>query len=203
MVPHRLKSKDPANRRGVCSICGPTNIVRITRGSTVTYKCGTKHADDKAKYRNRHRRRHYPPSPHALTWRDIELGIGLCPIDGEVAIVPFARGWTCKIRATELGGWRSKPALKCAVCGKYDTRYNPVTPTSSTEAHCETCRELLRNGPTPRDLAVPLNLGLAFGKDTKEANVGAHYVVDADWLNPDFVPDVENAVPGWKTLGER
>lgn len=197
MVYHRLSQKDPRKRVAVCSVCGP---VRMAKNGP-SWMCANKKADLQASWYNRNGRKAYLPSAHALTWRDTELRIGLCPIDGEVEIVPFARGWTCKVRAKELGGWRSTPALKCAMCGKYDTRHNPVSPTSSTEAHCEGCRELLRNGPTPKSQTVPVNLGVAFGAEP-HGEVGAHYVIDFDWLNPDYMIESEQAVLGWKTLGE-
>jgi hypothetical protein len=195
---HRLTQRDPETRTAVCSVCGPT---RMTRNGK-SWMCSNKKADLLASWHNRGGRKRYPPSPHALTWRDIELGIGLCPIDGEVAIVPFARGWACKVRATELGGWRQYPALRCTVCSKYDSRHNPVSSTSSTEALCAGCREARRNGPTPRDWVAPINLGVVYGLEAG-GDVGAHFVVDADWLNPDWMPDHESAVPGWKTLGAK
>lgn len=197
---HRLSHIDKVKRSGTCSICGPVRIFRNGK----YYMCGVKKAELRRAWFNKHGRK-AKPSPHALLQKDPVTRLGVCPIDGPVEIVPFARGWACKIRADELGGGRAEPAKKCYLCGKYDSQHNPVSSTELRDM-CEGCARLMHSGPTPAraEQAEATAVGAAFDRSPSEGgNLGAHMVSNFDWLNPDYMPDYESVVPGWKTLGAK
>ena len=195
---HRLTDRDPVLRTAVCSICGP---VRMSRNGK-SWMCSNKKADLRASWYNRNPRR-AKPSEHALTSKDTQNRLGICPVCGPVEIVPYARGWACANRAAELGHSQAEPHPKCSVCGNYHSRHNPVSPTSG---QCEACARLLYQGTEPRGPSDEAAMAQAFGPAHAAhdgTSLGAHMVTNFEWMNPEYIPDYESAVPGWKTIGDK
>jgi hypothetical protein len=202
---HRLTILDAETRQGLCSICGPIRLARNGK----SWVCSVQKADLRASWYNRNKRK-AKPSAHALVEKDPVNRLGICPIDGPVDIVPFARGWACSVRAAELNHHQAEPHAKCSVCGNFDSRHNPVSPTGSQgQLRCEACARLLYQGTEPNVLADTSVIAAAFGSSVGRdghqggGHSGAHMVSNFEWLNPEYMPDYESAVPGWKTLGAK
>lgn len=68
---------------------------------------------------------------------------------------------------------------------------------------CEACHRLMgwTIGTEPNHERQVRAMATIFGDNDLSESLGAHMVSNVDLLNPEYMPDYESAVPGWKTLG--
>lgn len=173
---HHLTEKDPELRRAVCSVCGSTDIKPAGRG----WRCATKsRLDNRLYFRDHPERRSKKESAHRLE-------DGECAMCGPVQPVPYGRGWACPNGTTRR---QANPNL-CRDCLDVGDRVDLV------DGWCPRCSRslnqiLLDEADTHRQLAAA-----GLGDWSGFSLVGG-------WLDPEYMPDYETAVPGWKTLGRR
>ena len=188
-VTHSLTNIDPAEMAGDCSVCGPKVPVQKVSARRADYACRTARREARRNYRQAHpyrvaeeKSRHRHGSPHRLA------PDGLCAICGPVKAVVHGRGVMCGNRAEELG-WKSQPAV---------------------QGRCDTCRNWLRGNECPEcDSREGYDLGYGLMMDeyarkhqSPEWWEGACLTIEDARLVRDVLHgDIENAVPGWKTLG--
>lgn len=184
---HSLTEKDPKTRRGVCSVDGEVRIQKSGTG----WVCGVKHnAAARASKARRPDRARDSSTEHVLTWHDGQTRTGLCAKCGPVDVVPWGRGYACGPRAKELGrvNHQDAPQRYCDACKLLDSRIVWLT-----AGGCPRCAETDLNALFAADAA---DGRLMAGDDWAE--MGMHVVGLAD---PYEMPELENAVPGWRTLG--
>ena len=117
---HTLTLKDVEARTATCSQCGPVQIAKSGRG----WMCALKKkgvtrlwaaSNPEAAKANRS-----SSSPHRLLGKRVRDGFGLCPLCGDIDIVPYGRGWICGNRARELRAVQQETPLRgCIDCRSY------------------------------------------------------------------------------------
>jgi hypothetical protein len=186
---HHLTEKDPATRRGVCSVDGDVRIQRSGTG----WVCGAKHnATARASKARRPDRDKASRTEHTLEWQDGVLRSGLCTKCGPVDIVPVGRGYMCAPRAKELGrvNHQDKPATYCDACKLLDGSVVWL----SAEG-CPRCIETDLNAMFAQEAADDRLYG-----DLHEEFADGFSIVGVN-ADPYAMPELENAVVGWKTIG--
>lgn len=172
---HSLTEKDKKALVATCSVCGPG--AKIRRRGKYGHACIVGDREAKRRYKQAHperaARQSRGISSHSLARRDgTDTGCAVC---GPVTPIKWRRGFMCPNRAMELG-WKpdAKPAPRCETCDSWLRADNGCT-------FCE--RSALR--PLPRSLEREL------------AAAGMHVEFEPTVLSD----EIENAVPGWRTLG--
>lgn len=185
---HSLTEKDVDARTGVCSIDGAVKIQRSGNGWTCGVRANAQSRKQKAADPHRDRT---SKTEHVLEWKDGETRTGVCRKCGPVSIVPYGRGWACGPRAKELGR---------------------VNHQDAPQTYCDACKLLdhdivwLRSdGSCPRCSQTDLNAMFAADEADRRLMADGDYQsgfsVTGPWADPYEMPDLESAVPGWKTLG--
>lgn len=144
---HRLLTKEPATRTGMCSECGSTRIAR--KGAY--WRCAGVNAARVSTWRHAnpvqaraHRRRstarwRQKPRAHELLARDMGTLTGECAECGPVSIVRYGRGWMCGSRQ----GCRCEDEVRWAY-------------TTAGVALCEPCCYALARGFVQEGLLEPV-----------------------------------------------
>lgn len=130
---HRLDDKDRDARTATCSVCGPVKILPAGRG----WVCANKKRAQKAQWAAANPEKvaasRARPGAHRLMVSDGTLG--QCLLCGEVPVVPWGRGYACKVRADQLRQkHQDSPALRCRDCKGWNTELS--------EGRCTACRLL-------------------------------------------------------------
>ena len=189
MSTHHLTEKDLETRTAVCSVCGPVDIRKASRG----WQCGVKKRAGSREWMQANRgRRSEARSPHRLDWKSTETGDGLCSECGPVKIVAYGRGWACAEGTTRRA--QGAPTPYCPDCRDDDGKIIPLA-----DGRCPRC-------------VMSLNQQLLADADLHRQIDRSGYVDEAaplvplvvgHWADPYQMPDFETAVPRWKTLGSR
>jgi hypothetical protein len=182
---HLLADKDLAAKTAVCSVCGPVEI----RSAGKSWICLNKKRESAAAWQAANPEKaaanRAAVSEHHLVASDPEVRRGICPIDGDVDIVPFGRGWACAVRAAELRTVVQDETPRCRVCYYPGSNFNPVV-----DGYCEYDRP-----GNIRPAVVPLS---------PLFDPGASHPVELPKYEAaaSVVPARESAVPGWKMIGQ-
>lgn len=184
---HSLTDRDTEARTATCSVDGAVSI----RKSGTGWVCAEKAKANVRAYQRRHPDRdRSSKTEHTLTWKAPQLRQGACAKCGPVDIVPVGRGWGCRVRQIELGrlNHQGKPATYCDACKILDGDVVWLTADG-----CPRCNETDLNAMLAAKAADDRLLG---GINWGKAGMSVAGVTD-----PYDMPDLENAVPGWRTLG--
>ena len=191
---HSLTNKDLSTLTGECSVCGFVAIRKAGNG----FQCAVKKAENQKRWRrdnpaksNEDRRRR---SEHQLHNRDYVALTAYCAAcRGEVDIVMFGSGYACGVRARELrtvqqetlaGQW----CRECQIIDGFRVRV--------TADGCPRC-----NDPRLSDLTASLRDLETNSRRAADQGVPAGFHVERDGYDSYAMPEWENAVPGWRTLG--
>ena len=174
---HSLSDKDTVALTATCSTCGEGAAIR--KNGRYGYVCLIARRMRKKQWAQAHpdrarASRSSAPSPHRLENKD--GGKDTCAICGPVQPVAWGRGWMCPTISKNWTNVASAPAPRCGRCNGWLTAENVCV-------RCEAAKSQVRN------------LHPDFINEVYAA--GMHLETE-----PGFLPTgIENAVPGWKTLG--
>lgn len=147
---HRLLTKEPATRTGICSECGSTRIAQ--KGAY--WRCAGANASQVTKWRQanepkaraanaRNRKRAAGrPKAHALTDQDMVTLTGVCVECGPVEIMRHGWGWVCPTRQ------------HCRCDDEVLWEYRP--PHCRATTMCEGCAKALAKGFVKQGLLEPV-----------------------------------------------
>lgn len=188
---HSLTDKDPVTLRSTCSVCGPVKMQRAGNGYACANRANATSRASKRRHPNRERR---SKTEHRLTWKDPESRTGTCAVCPDpVGIVPYGRGWACPNgeEASKRVNHQDAPQAYCRDCLVADDVLVWLT-----DGACSRCADTDLNAMLARH-ADSRRTSSLLTKEELEAGFHLEGVV----VDPEWMPDYESAVPGWKTLG--
>lgn len=182
LVTHSLTNIDPAEMAGDCAVCGTQVPIQRVSPKRDRFACRTARREARKHYREAHPDRVRADKASRRKGSMHRVTRGVCCVCGPVETVIHRRGSMCANRAAELGWKGGEPQGRCVTCHGW----------MRNDGSCPAC-----------DDRAATDLGYALMLDEYGTRVdGPVYIEDGSFvIEAPLSTGIENAVPGWKTIG--